>query len=93
MPSQQFFRRGGKWISREQLLAARQVEAEDSEAKTNIEDAATGAKKWFADELKDMSAEELVPIYETTYGKEIAPAYKNRKEWIISKIISYAELQ
>jgi hypothetical protein len=36
--------------------------------------------------LEDMSIEELQAIYVEKTGKQLAPAYKNNKEWIISKL-------
>jgi len=89
------FKYEGRWVNADQLRALRdkksvkiKVEAPKTEktVKKLVETKIRAPKKEKMIETSTKSIEELRTAYEIKFGKPIANSYKNRAEWIQSKL-------
>lgn len=87
--SQRFYI-GGQWISREIMLRKRK-EAKEAKIAVTPRDPASPQEVKEDLEYDAMEIKELREVYEGLFEKKVAPAYKNKKEWIINKIKDFRD--
>lgn len=98
MSTQHFFR-DGKWVSRAQLQAMKEA----NHASKKLEEIKENPKEHDAiktpqnimggmvEVLDGLEIEDLRDHYESVFAKPVPNAYKNKADWIKTKIIEYVK--